>query len=50
MYADHRDLCRFESQDSENYKLVLGALMRLVKEALKEPKAPPSSVNTGRCT
>ena len=50
LYANHRELCRFENYDSKNYKLVLGGMLRLVKEAVKDHKTSPSSVGTGRCS
>ena len=50
LWADHREICRFENEDSDNYRHVSASLQRMAEDSLNEVRAPPSSVLTGRCT
>ncbi|KAF2454898.1 hypothetical protein BDY21DRAFT_325395 [Lineolata rhizophorae] len=47
LWADHRDICRFESEESDNYKHVLASLQEIAEESLKEVGGTASSTGTG---
>ncbi|TGJ72003.1 hypothetical protein EYR41_003922 [Orbilia oligospora] len=43
LYADHRDLCRFENAESDNYKKVLRAILEMADEIRKQKSQKPMS-------
>ena len=45
MHAHHRDLCRFESKENQNFLLVEGAIKELVSGSVK-PKGKRSNSMT----
>lgn len=49
LWADHREICRFESAQSDNYKHVLAALQTIADESLNEIKDTVSSTGTSIC-
>ncbi|KAK6332009.1 hypothetical protein TWF718_002547 [Orbilia javanica] len=43
LYADHRDICRFENAESDNYKKVLRAILEMADEVGKQKSQKPMS-------
>ncbi|KAH7053204.1 hypothetical protein B0J12DRAFT_571100, partial [Macrophomina phaseolina] len=50
LFADHREICRFESEKSGNYKHVLASLQQIAEESMKEMNEAASSIGTNLCT
>ncbi|EKG09964.1 hypothetical protein MPH_12926 [Macrophomina phaseolina MS6] len=46
LWADHREICRFESEHSDNYKHVLVGLQIVAEDALNQLKDTASSTGT----
>ncbi|EKG10098.1 hypothetical protein MPH_12697 [Macrophomina phaseolina MS6] len=46
LFADHREICRFESEKSGNYKHVLASLQQIAEESMKEMNEAASSIGT----
>lgn len=49
LWADHREICRFEHEQSDNYKHVLAGLQFVAENALNQMKDSASTAGTTVC-
>lgn len=49
LWVDHREICRFESEHSDNYKHVLAGLQVVAESALNQMKDTASTTGTNVC-